>query len=253
MKQKLIQNQEPFSYSSGMLNVVRNAKTGNLFKKFNRKILLVLFFLTFTLVGFSQSNFTFGVSGGYDKTFNHLTGLGLLDTKDAFPDFNLGVDGMFNVGEKIRIRAELGYENLSYTKNWNSESTDPTRIYKSVVSVSNLDISPRVDYKLAKSGSFDLYASAGFRFEFTLGNYERTTLANGDKLTTNLIINTNTKTNFTQTQAGAVGGFILKYNVNPSFGITLAPDYTYFFDYYYTQNVDKMQRIRVNLGVEWKF
>jgi hypothetical protein len=108
-------------------------------------------------------------------------------------------------------------------------------------------------FKLITKGSFDLYASTGFRFEFNLGNIERTSLANGDKITTNLLINTNTKAGYTQTQAGAVGGFILKYNVNPSFGITLSLGYTYFFDYYYMKNDYKMQRVRMNLGVEWKF
>jgi len=73
-------------------------------------------------------------------------------------------------------------------------------------------------------------------------------LANGDKLTTNLM-----SRDFTKTQAGAVGGLILKYNVNPSFGITLAPDYTYFFDQFSTKNDYNMQRIGMNLGVEWKF
>jgi hypothetical protein len=268
MKLQFLHKKVPFSCPEGMLNLVMDdtmnsysmsvnhldnlpdstiKPDGNFFKAVKGKVFLVIFFLIFSVVGYSQTTFSFGVSGGYDHNFNYLTGL-TNTTSSSFPDFNFGVDGILNIGEKMRIRAELKYSNMNLTRNWNFNSQDLTRFDKSVLYISNLDLCPRFDYKLLTTGKFDLYASAGFHFEFNLGNYERSTLANGDKLTTNLM-----SRDFTKTQAGAVGGLILKYNVNPSFGITLAPDYTYFFDQFSTKNDYNMQRIGMNLGVEWKF
>jgi len=268
MKLHFLQKKEPFSNPKGMSNLVMDytasnysgslnhlgslpdstiKPANNFLKEVKGKILMVIFSLIFSVAGYSQSTFSFGILGGYDHSFNYLTGL-TNTTSASFPDFNFGVDGILNIGEKMRIRAELKYSNMSLTRSWNFNSQDLTRFDKSVLYISNLDVCPRFDYKLLTTGKLDLYASVGFHFEFNLGNYERSTLANGDKLTTNLI-----SRDFTKTQAGAVGGFILRYNVNPSFGITLAPDYTCFFDKFQTKNDYIMQRAGLNLGVEWKF
>jgi hypothetical protein len=250
MELQFLHKKAKFSSSDGTLNLAMNANTEKLSAKFKSKVLLVIFFLMFTIAGFSQSKFSFGVSGGYDHSFNFLTGLPITNS-DLYPDFNIGVDGILNLGEKIRIRGELGYENLNFTHKYNSTSTSSTRIDKSVLSISNLDFIPRVDYKLLSSGKFDLFASAGFKFEFALGSFERTTLANGDKSEFKYM--SNILGDYTKVQAGAVGGFIVKYNVSQYFGVTLAPDYTYFFDKFQTRNDNNMQRVGVNLGVEWKF
>jgi hypothetical protein len=235
------------SLSRGKVFLKNVNQSGDLFSNKRNKILLVIFLLMFSMAGFSQSNFSLGVSGGYDRSFNFLTGM-KYSNSDIYPDFNLGVDGILNLGEKMRIRAELRYANMNYTREYNFDSQSSDRLEKSVLYISNLDINPRFDYKLIKAGNFDLYASAGLKLEFTLGDYERSTLANGDKLTTTHIEN-----DYTKTQAGVVGGFIFKYNVNPSFGITLSPDYTCFFDKFYSKNDYILQRVGVNLGVEWKF
>lgn len=247
MKKDILHEQETFSDPTGNVNKEKSSMTDISFTKIKGWVVLVISILIFTISGYSQPNFSLGVSGGYDHSFNFLKGLPKTNS-DNFPDFNLGVSGILNLGDKVRVRAELGYENMNYTREWNFESQSPDRILNTVLSISNLDVSPRVDYKLVKAGKFDLYCSAGFRFEFTLGDFESTTKANGEKSTANFIEN-----DYTKTQAGAVGGFIFKYNVNPSFGIILSPDYTYFFDKFSSKNDNNLQRVGVNLGVEWKF
>jgi hypothetical protein len=89
----------------------------------------------------------------------------------------------------------------------------------------NLDVSPRVDYRLLKLGNFDLYASLGFELEFLIYKYEGTFLKNGDYDDSSFWKKENTKTSF-----GAVGGLIFKYNINDKIGIVLSTDYTYFFN-----------------------
>jgi len=211
------------------------------------KLSLIVIFLTISLVNYSQSKFSFGVSGGYNKTFNHLVGMKDANT-DAFPDYNIGVDGILSIGERIRLRTDLHYSNIGITRKYNSESTDLRRLDYSKLAISNLDFTPKCEYRLATSGKLDIYASAGFRFEFQIGQYERTFLANGDKAENKYIADA-----FTKTQAGAVVGFLLKYNISEYMALTLAPEYTYFLDYFFSKNDYKMQRVGVNLGVEWKF
>jgi|GEM_PF-2099067 len=268
MKLQFVHKVRPFSNLAGMLDRAELANadkfssrgyhsdnnpgstvipSGIFFAGFRGKMLLVLFFLMFSMAGFSQTSFSLAVSGGGEHSFNFLQNN--TNGSDVYPDFNLGVDGIINIGEKMRLRAELRYANLNYTHDWNSHSTAENHILTSVRTISNLNLTPRFDYKLASGGKFDLYASAGFKFEFTLGDLERTKWTGGDKTTTHYLDNSE----YTKTQAGAVGGLILKYNVNPSFGFILAPDYTCFFDKFSSKNDWVMQRVGVNLGVEWKF
>jgi hypothetical protein len=209
--------------------------------------LLVVIFSVMSLSSYAQSNFSWGLSGGYDKTFNHFTGMNYTNT-DALPDFNFGVDGILKIGDRFRLKAEVHYSNLSFTRKYNFESLDDKRIDFSNLAIHNLGLTPKIDYRLASAGKLDIYASAGVKFEFALGKYERSLRADGEQTTKNFITDS-----YKQTQIGAVGGFVFKYNLSDFTAITLMPEYTYFFDKFYSKNDFDMQRVGVNLGVEWRF
>lgn len=208
-------------------------------------IVMVLTMISFT--GFSQTYFSLGVSGGYDKTFNHLTNLNYENT-DAFPDYNFGAEAIINFGERMRVRTDVHYSNLGFTRDYNTVSTDPRSRDYSTLAISNLTISPKFDYKFATLGKIDIYASAGVKFEFELGKYETTYLANGDKAENSYISDS-----FTKTQAGGVAGLLFKYKLSDYTALFLTPEYTCFFDKFHAQNDYVMQRVGVNFGIEWKF
>jgi hypothetical protein len=247
MELHLIHKKASFSKLNEILNLARNATANNLFKELKGKLLLVIFFLVFAISGYSQSTFSLGVSGGYNKSFNHL--VRMLNTTDAFPDYNFGVDGILKINDRLNVRAEMHYSNLSFTQKYNTVSSDPLRYYQSKLAISYLDISPKIECRLFSIKKFDLFASTGFQFEFQMGKYERAYLANGDKSDNDYISNVD----YTTTQAGVVGGLVAKYNVTQFMAITLKPEYTYFFDEFYSKNNYNMQRVGLNLGVEWKF
>lgn len=226
-------------------------------KKF---LLIVLVLSSLSITGFSQKDYSVAVTGGYDYNMNHLIGLGLENCTNSLPDFNIGADFSFLMGDNLRLRADLRYSNLSFNEPYSS-STHPLNLnaVRLTYAFNNLDISPRADYRILKVSKFDLYASAGLKFEFLLSKFELLELANGDLDTSDTFKHATTGTN-----VGAVGGLIFKYNITPKIGIVLAPDYTYFFDYFAPDRNDYndrtrsygkhyLQRFSMNAGVEWTF
>ncbi len=217
------------------------------------KVLLVVALMFFAFEGFAQPQFSLGVSGGYDKNFNQFYKMPKTNV-DAFPDYNIGVDGILTINDWLRVKAEIHYENLGFTRNWDIESSSPDRIDVSKVSLNNLDISPKVDLRFLKLGNFETYFSAGFRFEFMLGKYEVSYTASGEEMEDDHVMD-----EYNEGQAGVVGGLLFKYNVSDNISITLSPEYTYFFDPLYLQSEydddyeHDLYRMGVNLGVEWRF
>ena len=220
-------------------------------RKFD-KILLAVLFLAISYSGYSQSSFSLGFSGGYDKSFNILDGITGARAQgvnyDKSPDYNFGIDGILRLNDHFRVRTEIHYANIGFTREYEYDiAPSSSTVTKSKVAISNLDIAPTFDCKLIKIGKFNMYATLGMRFEFELGKYERSFLANGDK-SSNQYFN-----DFTTTQAGATGGFIFDYDLGNQFSIFLIPEYTYFFNTFNSKNTNTMQRATANIGLEYRF
>ncbi len=227
------------------------------FKSFQKqnvhKLALLLVLTAFFQAGMAQTQFSLGVSAGYDQSYNQFYKMPKTNV-DAFPDYNLGVNGILGINDWLRVKLELHYANIGFTRHWNIESTSPDRIDLSKVSLNNLDVSPRVDLRFLHLGNFEVFFSPGFRFEFMLGKYERSYTAAGTLMEETYITD-----KYNEGNAGVVGSLLFRYAISPEFSITLSPEYTYFFDplYYQSEYDDPskydMQRIGVNLGVEWRF
>ncbi|MBN2806855.1 MAG: hypothetical protein JXR22_09365 [Prolixibacteraceae bacterium] len=210
-------------------------------------VLMFVLIAASSTVSKAQNSFSIGMAGGVEKNLNHLYDMNETNT-DYFPDFNFGVEGIYSYGDRLRFRGGLFYENMSYTREYNIMNDLPNRLDNTVLSISNLDFIPRVDFRLFSLGKLDLLASAGFHFEIFLGDYERSTLANGESYKSDY-----TRYVFQKGQVGAIGGLIFKYNVSDKVAIKLAPDYTYFFNKFYEENDKNLQRVSGTLGIEWKF
>jgi hypothetical protein len=215
-------------------------------RNMNFRLLLIASLMLISVVGYSQTNTSVSLKLGYDK--NNCIFQDLLGTNyNHIPDFNAGVDVAFNIGKRFRIRGEVSYVNISYTRDFGYPAQDEN-VHISKLAINNLDINPYCDYRLFTVKNFDFYLTGGMRFEFTLGDYGRSRLYNGDK-SDSYYINEDHR----NAMWGAGGGFILKYRLTPQWAIIANPEYTSFFNELYDKNNMATQRMSTNFGVEWSF
>ena len=206
-----------------------------------------LLFMFMALTGFSQEHYSFFFSSGYDNNLNHLSGMKYSNSSE-FPDYNLGIGGAVYLNDRFRLRAELKFANVSFTRNYNFQTTTDGTLDRSVLSISNLDFNPYIDYRVFSIGKFDFYGYTGLRFEFNVGSSQYVYTLDGEKFSKNLV-----ETNYKKAMVGLTGGCSLSYNINKKFAVSISPEYTQFLNYFYSDNTSNFKRSSVNLGLEWKF
>lgn len=213
-----------------------------------KKFLTVsLLFVFMTLAGFSQERYSLFFSSGYDNNVNHLSGMDYSNT-NQFADYNLGVGAAVYLNDRFRLRGELKYVNMSFTRNYNFLTTTTSTLDRSVLSVSNFDFNPYIDYRIFSVGKLDFYGYTGLRFEFSLGDTQSAYTIDGEKSYSNHIEN-----NYKKAMVGLTGGCSLSYNINKQFAVSISPEYTRFMNYFYSDNISNLNRSSINLGLEWKF
>jgi hypothetical protein len=206
-----------------------------------------LLFVFVSLAGFSQERYSLFFSSGYNSNVNHLSGMAYSNT-NQFPDYNLGVGGAVYLNDRFRLRGELKYVNISFTRNYNFSSTSALTLDRSVLSVSNVDFNPYIDYRIFSIGKLDFYGYTGLRFEFSLDGAQSSYTKDGEKSYSNYI-----ESNYKKAMVGLTGGCSLNYNINKQFAVSLSPEYTKFMNYFYSDNTSSLNRSSINLGFEWKF
>ena len=206
-----------------------------------------LLFMFMVLTGFSQEHYSLFFSSGYDYNLNHLSDMKYSNSSE-FPDYNLGIGGAVYLNDRFRLRAELKFANVSFTRNYNFQTTTDGTLDRSVLSINNLDFNPYIDYRVFSIGKFDFYGYTGLRFEFKLGSSQYVYTLDGEKFSKNLV-----ETNYKKAMVGLTGGCSLSYNINKKFAVSISPEYTQFLNYFYSDNTSNFKRSSVNLGLEWKF
>ncbi|MDA3815917.1 MAG: outer membrane beta-barrel protein [Prolixibacteraceae bacterium] len=218
----------------------------------NSKIVLLVILMIASVKVFSQDKMTFGVNFGYDYNDKYLENLDGAENVNELPDFNIGVDVGIELTERIRVRGELKYVNLSFTRDFTGYTDEDFSVDHTKFTANFIGFNPRFDYRLFSLGNFETYFSTGLKLEFSAGDYIRTFDNNGDKYD-DLKYFSNGKYIHDSVLAGAVGGFIFKYNINQKLGITIMPEYTSFLSRFYNDNQTSLQRANVNIGIEWTF
>jgi hypothetical protein len=162
--------------------------------------------------------------------------------------YNIGLSYGWMVTNKLRPRVELKYSKLSYGVGW-ANSNLPA-ITKSDVNLYDFGINLRADYMLLDANKFQMYVSPALKWEFNLRKEVHNTMNDGTDNWGNYndVLNENPNNLI----GGAVSA-IFKYNIVKKVGITLTPEYTYFFRKFVTSNDKSYQRLSVNLGVEFNF
>lgn len=214
----------------------------------NYRLAVFVVLMIVSLRGLTQTKMSFGITTGYDQNYCLFQDLPD-ETINQLPDFNIGADIAWYLGERIRVRGEVKYVNISFARNFSNPVAD-NNIDFSKLAVNNINFNPRFDYRLFSLKKLDLYMTTGLRFEFSMGDYIRTFNYAGENLDTDYL---GIGEKHASTMAGATGGFILKYNFTPDFALTLSPEYTSFFSEFYQMNNMSLQRASLNIGFEWSF
>lgn len=171
----------------------------------NYKLVVLAMLMIVSLRGLSQTKMSVGVTTGYDQNYCLFQDLPY-ETLNQLPDFNVGVDVAWYLGERIRLRGEVKYVNISFTRNFSNPVAD-YNIDFTKLAVNNLNFNPRFDYRLFSLKKLDFYLTTGLRFEFSMGDYIRTYNYAGDNLDTDYV---GIGEKHATAMAGATGGFIFK-------------------------------------------
>lgn len=206
-----------------------------------------LLFMCTSLAGFSQEHFSVFLSSGYDYNTNHLSGM-QYSNSSKFPNYNLGIGAALYLNDRFRLRGELKYVDISFTRKYNFNNTTSSTLDKTNLLATNFDFNPYLDYRVFSIGKLDFYGYAGFRFEFSLGSKQTSYTIGGDTSNSKYIEN-----NYKKAMVGLTGGCSFSYNFNKKIALFISPEYTQFLNYFYSDNTANLNRASINLGVEWKF
>ena len=214
-----------------------------------QKLFITAVLLISAISTFSQTGTSFGLNFGYDSNMYHTKNLSGV-VSNEIPDFSIGGNLIYDLGEKSRLRVELRYSNISYTQHYDYPSSNLNNLELSKITANNIGIVPHFDYTLFSLGKLDVLGTAGLRFEIDLGNYVRSYTYAGDLTDYD---HTPSSEVHSKAMLGATAGLLFKLNVGDNAAITLSPEYTSFFGQYFDQNQTVLQRFSGNLGFEWRF
>ena len=213
-----------------------------------KKYFIGFLLTTVTAVGYSQSKFSNALGGGLDYNYNLYFDYNNYTPYQVNHDFNLDLTGAIQLGKKIRLRLEFNYSKFSYGQRYTIVQSSNDALIKSEMTIHNLGIIPRLDYKLITFSKFDLYISPGFKFDINLNYAEASTTTAGKVISTEHM-----NYDYDNFMQGISGGLLLKYNITKHLSVNLVPDYTFYLGKFYNQNSGNLQRMSGNLEVEWLY
>lgn len=195
--------------------------------------------------------FSVGANAGWDHNTNafRLTS----DENASFTgepnQFNIGIDFGVRMTKKFRPRLELRYVNMAYHMNWNS--TDYPDFDKTDCNINYFDLNLHLDYSLFTVNKLEVFVSPAIKWEQKSGDFVKTYKNDGSAPMTGRF--TAIKKEYPGNIAGGAASMIFKYNFNKHLGLTLTPEYTYFFRDFVKSNNKSYQRFNVNAGFEFTF
>jgi hypothetical protein len=201
--------------------------------------------------------FTMGINSGLNYDINAYQ----IPINDRFYyqylsrplQYNIGMDFAVAVTNNLRARIGLNFVNSQYGVNWNvgtPPSETPVDMVQSIQNINYFNISLHLDYLLTKWKKLDIYGSPGLKYEWETSDYINTTLNDGSSTSTNWYF---LYPAYPKEIVGASVSLILKYNIGKHLGITLTPDYTFFFRNFVSSNWQYYQRASLNAGFEFRF
>lgn len=214
-----------------------------------KKYFIGLLLFTVSVASYSQSIFSTALGGGLDYNYNEYYNEYTYSKYLLSKHYNLDLDGALMLGKKFRLQLEMKYMKFGYGQRYNPVGQQSSNtLIKSEITFQYWSMTPRVNYKLTTFKKFDLYASAGFKFEFNIDGKEESETAGGRVYSSHHLDD-----NYTVNMQGIAGGLLLKYNITKHLSVNLVPDYTYYMQKFYSQNQGNFQRFSADLSVEWRY
>jgi hypothetical protein len=216
--------------------------------------LIILMFLALNLN--AQSRWSIGAFGGLGHSY-HMKFTDYLYTQDARKvDYNYGLGLSVRLKDSTRLRLEGAIQRTALKRDWPQDTSTNKDAYHFVTSINNmyyLDIDLRVDILLCKLKRFDFYLSPGVKTKFSLGDYESTYFENGDNTLSKTKTTNYLNYSYKKTLIAPSLELLVKYNLGKHVGITLAPEYSYYFREFYYVNDGDFNQLNVKLGMEFTF
>jgi hypothetical protein len=199
--------------------------------------------------------YTFGINYGFDQNVNAfksgLNSKGNTFSKGGNP-YSIGVDLGVMATKRVRPRLELRFVQMNYKVGWDNTHL-ASMIKESEVKLFNFDINLRTDFLLLGTKKFNLFISPAIKWEFNTRKECRNDKIDGSDNYKLYAGYSDVDDQFTKSTLGGAASMIFKYNVTPKIGITLTPEYTYFFNKFVKANSDPYYRYGVNFGLEYRF
>lgn len=212
------------------------------------KYISVIVLLLVTISLNAQKRFSIGAYGGLGKSFNIETGYNSVDDPKSLLDYNYGLSLCLRIKDSTRIRVEGSIYRTGLKYDWPTPTAGGVHPVKTVKNVYFWDITLRYDYKFFVYKKLDFYLSPGAKGLFSMGYSEETENSVGNTKSSNYL-----DFAYTQKLVAPSVQLLLRYKLSKHWGITLAPEYSYYFrKFYYTCN-GSLSQFDVKLGMECNF
>jgi hypothetical protein len=211
------------------------------------KYISVVILLLVTISLNAQRRLSIGAYGGLGKSFN-TEYTDYVYSQKAKIDYSYGLSLNLRLKDSIRLRLDGGVQRTSLKRDWPLAQDASIQAETSNLSVYYLDLNLRLDYWLYAYKKFNFYVSPGVKTIFSLGYTEKTDYTSGKTKTSNYL-----DIPYRRTLIAPSVELLVKYNLTKHIGLTLAPEYSYFFKEFYYKNNGNLSQFNVKLGVEFNF
>lgn len=193
--------------------------------------------------------------GAYVGIDNNINGYRMVpnDYNNTFSasgitSWNFGFDYGYMVTPKLRPRIQAKYMQMRYHADWEDANLD--NLKQSTVYLFTGGVNFRADYLLVNSPKFQMFISPALKWEFVIDREVKNVRKDGtwNWRSYNEIINENPKSIM-----GAGVAALFKYNITKNLGITVSPEYSYYFRNFVRVNDKAYQRLSLSAGVEFNF
>jgi hypothetical protein len=223
-----------------------------------RKGIYLAFIALLPLIAYSQEvevkNYTYTVGAylGIDKNIN---GYRMIEnaynntfSASGITSWNFGFDYGYMINSKLRPRIQAKYFQMRYNANWDNANLED--LSQSTVYLFCGSANLRLDYLFFNSPKFQAFLSPALKWDFVIDREVKNIRPDGTHnwRSYNDIIDENPRS----IMGGAVGA-LFKYNVTKNIGITVSPEYTYYFRNFVRVNDKSYQRMSISAGIEFNF
>ncbi len=209
-----------------------------------KKYFVLLVLLSISGLAFSQVKVFVNLNAGWDHTSNMYYNYNNYEIfENGEEEFSYGFDLGLKLSDVVRFRVATTFGSYCFGQmytNMDVTQTDMTMKY--------FNITPRFDFRILHKGNFETFLSPGLKLEYISDADQKSYRTDGSVSDAKYV-----STAYEKSMTGVAAAMIMKYNFNSNLGLTLTPEYSYFFKKLYEKNDQNLNRFSARLGLEWTF